>query len=64
MLNGIQYEASLKMEENKNITQMNPFVENTTAIDRFIDACNLVLYEKADSLTASRKLFSDIKAIS
>ncbi|MBR6393191.1 MAG: carbohydrate ABC transporter substrate-binding protein [Ruminococcus sp.] len=46
MLNGIQYDASLKMEENDNLRKMNPILENSSVIDAFIDSCNLVIYQK------------------
>jgi len=60
MLNGIQYEAALKMEENSNLSQMNPKLENTVLINEFIDSCNLVLYDKDSSENASVQLYKTI----
>lgn len=60
-LSGLQYEASLKMEGNGFMEQMNPLVENETLIDMFSASCNLVLYEKSSSEEVAEKLFRDIK---
>ena len=61
MLSGLQYDASLFMEENKNIQQMNPFIENSDLLDSFIACCNLVVYEKSTPEEAAMELFLSIK---
>ena len=61
MLQGLQYQASLKMEENTELSKMNAFVENSGLIDAFVEACNLVLYEKATSEEASQELYRTIR---
>lgn len=63
MLEGIQYEASLCMEEaGDTLGQMNPFVENADLIDAFIDACNLVVYDKASPEEAAKELYNAIRS--
>ena len=57
MLTGLQYEASLKMEENPKLSQIHPFMENTEILDDFINACNDVLYEKKTPEEASETLY-------
>ena len=57
MLTGLQYEASLKMEENPKLAQIYPFMENSEIISDFIDACNDVLYEKKSPEEASEILY-------
>ncbi|MDE6730709.1 MAG: carbohydrate ABC transporter substrate-binding protein, partial [Oscillospiraceae bacterium] len=49
MLTGLQYDASLRMESTKGISEMPPFLENATLIDEFIACCNDVLYNKKTS---------------
>lgn len=61
MLTGLQYDASLKMEKNHNLGRLDPFVENSTIIDQYVEACNLVLYDKADITEAAEGLFEQIK---
>ncbi|MCM1506647.1 MAG: ABC transporter substrate-binding protein [Ruminococcus flavefaciens] len=62
MLDGIQYEASLKMENNETMEQLNPFIENESLIDLFAESCNRVLYKRMTSEESTEKLFSDIKS--
>ena len=52
MLSGLQYEASLKME-NERVKKMDPVIENGDLIDEFFNACNLVLYDKNSSEEAA-----------
>ena len=61
MLQGIQYEASLCMEENQNMGKMNSFVEDGTLIDMFIASCNLVLFDKMTPEEAAQDLYRQIK---
>ena len=61
MLTGLQYEASLKMEENTRLEQMNPFIENSELVDLFIAACDQVIFDKATSEDAAKQLWADIR---
>lgn len=62
MLEGLQYDASLLMEEaGDTLGQMNPFVENSDLIDTFIDYCNMVVYDKAAPEDAARELYEVIR---
>ena len=61
MLQGLQYQASLKMEENPNLGKMNSIVENAGLIDAFVEACNLVVFEKETPEIASQELYRKIK---
>jgi oligogalacturonide transport system substrate-binding protein len=57
MLSGLQYDASLVMDNNKLIKHMNPILENTDILDEYINACNLVLYNKAPINDAAEELY-------
>ncbi|MCR4888512.1 MAG: ABC transporter substrate-binding protein [Ruminococcus sp.] len=57
-LNGLQYEASELMDSNDNIKEMSPLLENTNLINAYNDACNLVLYGKADADEAAAELYA------
>ncbi len=57
MLNGLQYEASLCMEQTEGLSPMYPFMENTNMLNAFIDACNAVLYEKQTAEDAGKELY-------
>ena len=59
-LEGLQYEASSKMETTKTIEKMNPFIEDGGLIDKFIDACDLVIFDKASSEEAAEQLYKEI----
>lgn len=49
LLNGMQYEAFIKMSEyNEKLSVLSPYFENDALIDEFRDACNQVLFEKSD----------------
>ncbi len=60
MLEGLQYEASLVME-NTDLAPMNSLIEDTFLIDEFIAACNLVQFEKSDSDQAAGELYEKYK---
>jgi len=48
-LEGIQFEAFNKLEENKNRLEIiSPYFENENIIDTFFSACNEVIFEKSD----------------
>ena len=57
-LSGLQYEASELMDSNDNIKEMSPLLENTNLINAYNDACNLVLYGKADADEAAAELYA------
>lgn len=56
-LTGLQYEASLVMEKNRYISSMNSLIENKDLYMDFIDASNLVLFDKATSDEAAEGLY-------
>lgn len=63
-LNGMQYNAFLKMNEYfDNISVVSPYFENTNLIDAFKDSCNAVLYKKSDSKSESEKLYNKFNEI-
>ena len=57
MLSGLQYEASVVMDNNTKLREMSPLIENNTLINEFNDACNLVLYDKATAEEAAQQLY-------
>ena len=61
MLTGLQYEASLNMEENRNIAPMNSYIEDAGMIDLFVDACDQVIFDKAASEDAARQLYQELR---
>ena len=61
MLNGLQYEASLHMEDNKHLEPMNSYIEDGDLIDLFIAACDQVIFDKASAEDASRQLYQDMR---
>ncbi len=61
MLEGLQYEASLVMENNTEISPMNSLIEDTFLIDEFINACDLVLFEKNTAEEAAAMLVDKYK---
>ena len=63
MLSGIQYDASLRMENNKFISTLDPFKENGDVIDSFFDKCDLVIYDKSDSQLAASDFYNQFKVI-
>ena len=62
MLRGLQYDASVVMVNNTRLREMDPRLENGEIINDFIDACNLVLYDKADPDEAAAGLFDICEA--
>ena len=60
MLSGLQYEASEVMNSNPRLREMNPVLENNDMINDFIDACNLVLYDKSSLEDAAAELCKSI----
>ena len=57
MLSGLQYEASVVMNNNTRLREMSPLIENTNLINKFNDAANLVLYNKATAEEAAQQLY-------
>lgn len=56
MLNGIKYDAFLKMEEHlEDMSVISFYFENATVIDLFIESCNTVLYEKNSANDEAQK---------
>lgn len=47
LLSGIQYEASLVMENNQLLAEMDPVIEDSALYNAFYDASNLVIFGKA-----------------
>ena len=60
-LDGIQYEASLVMEQNEYISPMNSEIENTALFNAFYDCSNMVLFDKATADEAADKLYESFK---
>ena len=58
MLTGLQYEASEVMANNLNLREMDPRLELTSVIDAFVDACDLVLYDKATADEAAAQFMA------
>ncbi len=64
MLEGMQYNAFLKMNEySENLAVVSPYFENTDLIDAFKEACNAVLYNKSDSKEKSVELYNTFNDI-
>ena len=57
-LSGLQYEASLVMEENEYISPMDSTIENSDLYQHFFEACNLVLFDKETSDKAAKDLYA------
>ena len=60
MLSGLQYEASLAMENNEHIDKMNPYIEDSKMIDAFVEACDSVIFNKKTSKEAADELYETI----
>ncbi|MBR4622446.1 MAG: carbohydrate ABC transporter substrate-binding protein [Ruminococcus sp.] len=56
-LEGLQYEASLVMENNTVISEMNSIIESADLYNEFISACDLVYFDKATSQEAAKLLY-------
>lgn len=61
-LSGLQYDASLLMEANPVIGEMDPTIESAELYSGFIDICDLVLYDKATLDEAAEQLIEQYKA--
>ena len=61
LLSGIQYEASLKMDSAVPLAVLDPVIEKAELYNAFYDACNLVIYGKADLESASEQLYQVYK---
>ena len=61
ILNGIQYEASQKME-GCTLGELNPVLETSSMIDTFFTICNDVIYDVKDIDTASQELYASVKS--
>lgn len=62
MLNGIQYEAFLKMDEyGEDIAVVSPYLENDAMIDDFRNACNAVLFDKSEIEEEATALYYKLK---
>ncbi|MDE6832883.1 MAG: ABC transporter substrate-binding protein [Ruminococcus sp.] len=57
ILTGIQYEASIKMENNKSMETLQPLLENESLIDIFAESCNMLLYERSKAEESAEKLY-------
>lgn len=59
-LSGLQYNAAIKMEENKKISKMNSFIENEWLFEAFMQNCNLVLNSEKTSEEAAQLLYDEL----
>ncbi len=62
-LEGLQYDASLVMENNDKISAMNSLVEDSGMYEEFINACNEVHFEKGEPEDVAAdlvKLYKDL----
>lgn len=62
-LSGLQYEASLVMDNNTKIAHMSPVYENTTLIDAFINKCTEVIFDKTSNTDAANDLYEQFKEV-
>ena len=63
MLNGIQYEAFLKMNEyTDSIAVVSPYLEDADMIDDFRNACNAVLFGKSSAAEQARDLYEKFQS--
>lgn len=61
MLEGLQYNAFLKMQEYEDkIIPVSPYFENEDMIDDFIESCNAVLYEKSGLSDSAERLYQNL----
>ena len=60
-LTGLQYDASVVMETNSRIRKMDPFLENASLIDVYVENCDLVLYDKGTIEEASDALYQAVR---
>lgn len=57
LLSGIQYEASLVMENNPRLSEMDPVIEDADLYNAFYGAGNLVIFGKATLEEAAGQLY-------
>ncbi len=62
MLNGLQYEASLVMENNEFLEKMNSYIEDSGMIDTFVAACDSVIFKKLTAEEAAKELYAELTA--
>lgn len=60
-LEGLQYDASLLMENNTVISKMDSVIETADLYNDFIEVCDLVLYDKSSSEEAAAQLYEMYK---
>lgn len=58
MLQGLQYDASRKMEAYGHLGEMQPLLEDAELIDLFVEDCNKALYKKASPGEAADELYA------
>lgn len=64
MLKGLHYDAFQLMSSNiDSMTLIHPFMENTDMLDAFQEACNAVLYGKADTEEKAAELYEQFNVI-
>ena len=61
-LSGLQYEASLVMENNEKISQMNSLVEDSKMYNAYTAACNLLLFGKKNADEAAKELCQNLES--
>ena len=61
-LTGLQYEASLVMENNDKISRMDPIVEDAKMFNSFTNACNLLLFGKKNADEAAKELCKNLES--
>ena len=62
MLKGLQYDASLVMENNENLSKMNAYIEDSGMIDIFVAECDNVIFKKLTAEEAAKELYAELTA--
>jgi oligogalacturonide transport system substrate-binding protein len=62
MLKGLQYDASLVMENNENLSKMNAYIEDSDMIDIFVAECDNVIFKKLTAEEAAKELYAELTA--
>jgi oligogalacturonide transport system substrate-binding protein len=60
-LSGLQYEASVVMDNNSILSPMSTLHESSVLYEAYIASCNLVLFEKSNIKDASENLYKEFK---
>jgi oligogalacturonide transport system substrate-binding protein len=60
MLKGLQYDASLVMENNENLSKMNAYIEDSDMIDIFVAECDNVIFKKLTAEEAAKELYAEL----